>query len=88
MPRSLISRLCLASLITLVLFVSLPAAESYAQSQKNNPSKNQTMTTQQAAAQAKSIHGGKVLKVTRGKGGYKVKLLQDSGRVVIVKVAG
>ncbi|MFT6285508.1 MAG: hypothetical protein ACJA09_000243 [Alcanivorax sp.] len=80
----------MASLITLVLFVSLPAAESYAQSQKNNPSKNQTMrmTTQQAAAQAKSIHGGKVLKVTRGKGGYKVKLLQDSGRVVIVKVAG
>jgi starvation-inducible outer membrane lipoprotein len=88
MPRPLILRLCSALFMTLVLAVSLSATDSYAQSQKNPPSKNQqaSMTAQQAAAQAKSSHGGKVLKVTRDRKGYKVKLLQDSGRVVIVKV--
>ena len=89
MPRPLKLRLCSALFITLVLFVSLSATDSYAQSQKNQPSKNEKigMTAKQAAAQAKSDHGGKVLKVTRDREGYKVKLLQDSGRVVIVKVS-
>jgi starvation-inducible outer membrane lipoprotein len=90
MPHPLIFRLCFPLLIALALSVSLPATDSYAQSQKNQASQNQHtgMTTQQAAAQAKASHGGKVLKVTRDKKGYKVKLLQDSGRVVIVRVAG
>ena len=90
MPHPLILRLCYALLITLALSVLLPATDSYAQSQKNQPLKNQQadMTEQQAAAQAKASHGGKVLKVTRDKKGYKVKLLQESGRVITVRVAG
>jgi starvation-inducible outer membrane lipoprotein len=44
------------------------------------------MTARQAAAQAQARHGGKVLKVSRNKGGYKVRLLQDSGRVITVQV--
>jgi hypothetical protein len=44
------------------------------------------LTAQQAAAKAVAAHGGKVLKVTRQGNGYRVKLLQDSGRVVTVTV--
>ena len=45
-----------------------------------------SLTAQQAAKRAQSRHGGKVLKVSRSKSGYRVKLLLDSGRVTTVTI--
>lgn len=46
------------------------------------------MTARQAAAQAKAIHGGKVLRVRKQGRDFKVRLLKESGRVVTVTVRG
>lgn len=42
----------------------------------------------QAARAAQSKHGGKVLSVSQSGGNYRVKLLKDSGKVIIVIVDG
>ena len=39
-----------------------------------------------AAARAQQIHGGQPLAVVRFKGGYRVRLLLDSGRVTTVEI--
>ncbi|MBN7797845.1 PepSY domain-containing protein [Parahaliea mediterranea] len=44
------------------------------------------LSAREAAAIAQSRHGGKVLKVTRKGGAYRVKLLLDSGRVTTVTI--
>lgn len=41
----------------------------------------------QAAQQAKSRYGGKVVGVVKSGGNYKVKLLQADGRVVVVTIS-
>jgi hypothetical protein len=46
------------------------------------------LTARDAAARAQSQYGGKVLKVTRAGKDYKVRLLQDSGRVITVTIRG
>lgn len=39
-----------------------------------------------AAARAQSRYGGRPLAVTRGEGGYRVRLLLDNGRVTTVQI--
>ncbi len=41
---------------------------------------------QAAARTAQAQHGGRILKVERREGGYRVKLLKDSGKVKVVFV--
>jgi hypothetical protein len=48
----------------------------------------QQLTAREAAAQAQSQYGGKVLKVSRAGQNFKVRLLQDSGRVITVTIRG
>lgn len=68
----------------------LPAATSQAASGDPQGSKQaqkqRTLTAREAAARAKAMHGGKVLKVVPKGDAYRVKLLKDSGRVVTVTV--
>lgn len=72
--------------------VSLPA--SSAASESANPHWLQladagpSITKSQAARAAQKKHGGKVLNVARAGNNYRVKLLKDSGKVVIVMVDG
>ncbi len=90
MPRPSLTRIALISALSLSLSgaLLLQAPQAYAQGNKGQSASAQSgkITGQQAAAKAKSRHGGKVLKVTPDKKGYKVKLLQDSGRVITVRV--
>ncbi|TVZ37803.1 hypothetical protein P886_2148 [Alteromonadaceae bacterium 2753L.S.0a.02] len=58
-----------------------PISPHWVLAQKSEISKSQ------AAAIAQKKHGGKVLSVSREGDVYRVKLLQDSGRVKIVTVA-
>jgi hypothetical protein len=46
------------------------------------------LSASEAAAKARALYGGKVLKVSKHGNGYKVKLLQDSGRVITVTIKG
>jgi len=46
------------------------------------------ITKGQAARAAQNKHGGKVLSVSQAGSNYRVKLLKDSGKVVIVIVDG
>ncbi len=47
------------------------------------------LTAREAAARAKAMYGGKVLKVKRvGENAFRVRLLQDSGRVINVVIRG
>jgi hypothetical protein len=46
------------------------------------------LTAREAAARARSQYGGKVLKVDRAGKNFKVRLLQDSGRVITVTIRG
>ena len=55
-------------------------------SDKGNSRQKTALTPTEAAARAKSEHGGKVLKVTPKGKGYKVKLLTESGRVLTVTI--
>jgi uncharacterized membrane protein YkoI len=80
----------------LVLALLLPGASVWAGKKpdhhKGKPQQSEQQTKKsgksprEAAARAQAEHGGKVLKVSPDKGGYKVRLLQDSGRVITVKV--
>ncbi|MBT4523269.1 MAG: hypothetical protein HOC23_24975 [Halieaceae bacterium] len=80
--RTPLTAVCRALVIGMVL-AAFPVVE--AQAQKPRIAKQQqTMTAQQAAAKARALRGGKVLKVSRKGKGYAVRLLQDSGRVVTV----
>lgn len=47
-----------------------------------------SITKSQAARAAQKKHGGKVLNVAHAGNNYRVKLLKDSGKVVIVMVDG
>ena len=46
------------------------------------------LTAREAARRAQAQYGGRVLKVTRKGNNYRVRLLQDSGRVVTVTIRG
>ena len=61
---------------------------TYAQStNSNNPDKSETkVNQQQAIAKAKQSVPGKVLKVDRNKEHYRVKMLNQKGRVISVNV--
>ena len=57
--------------------------------QQGKPAAQQAgLTPREAAARAQAQHGGRVLSVSRKGGGYQVKLLLDSGRVITVPVKG
>ncbi|GAB3282613.1 PepSY domain-containing protein [Parahaliea aestuarii] len=56
------------------------------QGQRGQSQQAEGMSPRQAAAQAQSRHGGKVLKVSREGRGYRVRLLLDNGRVITVSV--
>lgn len=76
-----LSRLLLAS----VLAATMPVATVQAKPPPAAEQK-QRMSAQEAASRARAQHGGKVLKVSRDKDGYRVKLLLDSGRVITVNI--
>ena len=46
------------------------------------------LTAREAARRAQAQYGGRVLKVTRQGNNYRVRLLQDSGRVLTVTIRG
>jgi uncharacterized membrane protein YkoI len=53
------------------------------------PKPSAQLTAKEAAARARAQYGGKVLKVMRaGDNAFKVRLLQDSGRVLTVTIRG
>ena len=58
---------------------------SVAQAKPNAQYKN-PLTASEAAAKAQSQYGGKVLKVRRSGDNFKVRLLQNSGRVITVTI--
>lgn len=68
-----------------------PADAAYShlamQTRKVVDQRNQ-LSPQEAAARARAKYGGKVLKVKREGGGYKVRLLLESGRVITVTIRG
>lgn len=74
-------KLLLASLLVLAMPVAAVAAKP-PKATEQQP----RMSAQEAASRARAQHGGKVLKVSRDKDGYRVKLLLDSGRVVTVNI--
>jgi starvation-inducible outer membrane lipoprotein len=79
------TRLLCTLLLSGFMLAALPVGG--VQAQQGKPGQKQSgLTAQEAAARAQSRFGGKVLKVTRSGGGYKVKLLQDSGKVVTVTI--
>ncbi len=53
---------------------------------KRGDSGGQGMSAQQAAAEAQARYGGRVLKVSPSGSGYRVRLLQDDGRVINVSI--
>jgi len=69
------------AVIALLLIVLSQAAVA-APGDSNRPQ----LSADQAARRAQSQYGGKVLKVQRSNGGYRVKLLLDSGRVTTVTI--
>ncbi len=75
-----------ALLLTTALCLMVPAAHAKQPKQvQHQPQQTQqSLTAAQAAAKAKTQHGGTVLKVTPKGQGFRVKLLTDSGRVMTV----
>ena len=77
----------------LVLSILLSAPLAYGQTDKSTINRFITLaegaiSAKDAASIAKRRYGGKVLNVkSLGGGNYQVKLLQDSGRVMIVTVS-
>lgn len=83
--------------IALLLFVFTGAAipghaeprrePATAQDQRSKQQKA-SLTPAEAAAKARARYGGKVLKVQRKGDAYRVRLLQESGRVITVTIRG
>lgn len=102
MPRPRHARVLIVLLLTAGLGCLYPAADTLAQGKgrggdkgggHNNEQRNDRARQEQprlspgeAAARARARHGGRVLKVTPQGSGYRVKLLQDNGRVMSVTV--
>ena len=87
MPTRILTAAVLAIFLTGV--ASVPPAVAEPRRNGNSAAQQQGgLTAKEAAAQAKARYGGKVLKVTPAGKGYKVRLLQDSGRVITVKIGG
>jgi uncharacterized membrane protein YkoI len=63
-----------------------PEEQHQARENKNRKQEQHVLTASEAAAKARARHGGKVLKVSPKAGGYRVKLLTDSGRVLTVTI--
>ncbi len=85
MPRRRHLQAICALLISSLLLWAIPVTDAVAQ--KSGEKQQQGgMSAREAADKARAQHGGKVLKVTRKGKGYRVKLLQDSGRVITVTV--
>lgn len=87
MPRCLTITVFRVVLAGVLLLGGMAAPEVRARKPESGQ-QNQDLTPQQAAAKARAKHGGKVLKVTRNNGGYLVRLLLESGRVVTVRIEG
>jgi len=87
MSRCIPTTVLRVALVGVLLLGGLPAPE--VQARKPGASQQgRDLTPQQAAAKARAMHGGTVLKVTRKNGAYLVRLLLDSGRVVTVRIEG
>ncbi|MDZ7783229.1 MAG: hypothetical protein U5K56_10005 [Halioglobus sp.] len=65
-----------------------PPAAQDPRSRQQSQQERASLTPAEAAAKARARHGGKVLKVQRKGDGYRVRLLQDSGRVITVTIKG
>lgn len=77
----------LGTAMLLCLFVApLTATDAEARSRTVAEQKQKQLTAREAARRAKAQYGGRVLKVTRKGKSYRVRLLQDSGRVLTVTI--
>ena len=92
MPRRRHRVLAIALLICSFSGTAIPV---HAEPRREPPAQGQaskqervSLTPAEAAAKARARHGGKVLKVQRKGNGYRVRLLQDSGRVITVTIKG
>lgn len=89
-----ITRSYIGMITALIMLCAVPSYAGKAHSFHHTLwlTQNNIISEGQAAAIAKQRHGGKVLSVQKqtqnGKTIYKVKLLQDSGRVKIVTIDG
>ncbi len=73
----------------LCLFTApLVATDAQAQRRAVAEEKQRQLTAKEAAQRAKAQYGGRVLKVERKGNNYRVRLLQDSGRVITVTIRG
>jgi uncharacterized membrane protein YkoI len=98
MPQSRAPRALPALLLALGFCTLLGAGDALAQrqggehggqargEQQRSDRAQPQRSARDAAAIAQARHGGKVLKVTRQGNGYRVRLLQDDGRVITVTV--
>lgn len=90
--RGSIKALCCLMLAGILLgHLSPVQARSPQQEQSEQPQASKQehqLSASEAAVLAKAEHGGKVLKVTRKGNKYRVKLLQESGRVITVTIKG
>ena len=85
--RPTFATLLLGALLATSLAPGLAHAQKgQQQGQRGQSQQEEGMSPRQAAAQAQSRHGGKVLKVSREGRGYRVRLLLDNGRVITVSV--
>lgn len=84
MLRHFTQLLCAILVATVLAGVTLaPAAQA------RSPmliAQNSQITAREAAARAKAQYGGKVLRVRKQGDVYKVRLLQESGRVITVSI--
>lgn len=81
LPRGLKTVLT-SSLMSLLLLCANPISAQ----QNNDKAQTAKITQAQAIQTAKQLVKGKVLRVDRSSRSYRVKMLQDSGRVVLVDV--
>ena len=80
----------LLSTLALTCLYALPLTAPDADARPRPVAEDQQkqLTAREAARRAQAQYGGRVLKVTRKGNNYRVRLLQDSGRVITVTIRG
>lgn len=71
-----------------LLVAPLTAPDAEARPRAVAEEKKKQLTAREAARRAQAQYGGRVLKVTRQGNNFRVRLLQDSGRVLTVTIRG
>lgn len=71
-----------------LLVAPLAASEAEARPRPAAEQQQKQLTAREAAQRARAQYGGRVLKVTRQGNNFRVRLLQESGRVITVTIRG